>query len=160
MTERLDDDLAELPAQYRAIARILRLGFRFEPKLLWISLGTTLVGALPDALVALWLGLIAKAFRTPGDPDRRLLVIAGCGLTVDEVRAQFAGLAARAGFADLPCARSGRIVAVDGLAYFSRPGPRLVDSLELLAHILHPALFPEAPAPFVTLGYPATPVPA
>jgi iron complex transport system substrate-binding protein len=35
-----------------------------------------------------------------------------------------------------------RVVAVDGGAYFSRPGPRLVDGLELLAHILHPELVP------------------
>lgn len=39
-----------------------------------------------------------------------------------------------------------RVVAVDGSAYFSRPGPRLVDGLELLAHVLHPDLFGEAPA--------------
>lgn len=39
-----------------------------------------------------------------------------------------------------------RVVAVDGGAYFSRPGPRLVDGLELLAHVLHPDLFPDAPA--------------
>ena len=39
-----------------------------------------------------------------------------------------------------------RIVAVDAAAYFSRPGPRLVDGLELLAHILHPDRVPETPA--------------
>jgi iron complex transport system substrate-binding protein len=39
-----------------------------------------------------------------------------------------------------------RVVAVDGGAYFSRPGPRLVEGLELLAHVLHPDLFPRAPA--------------
>ena len=39
-----------------------------------------------------------------------------------------------------------RVVAVDAAAYFSRPGPRIVDGLELLAHILHPELVPEAPA--------------
>jgi iron complex transport system substrate-binding protein len=38
-----------------------------------------------------------------------------------------------------------RVVAVDAAAYFSRPGPRLVDGLELMAHILHPELVPEAP---------------
>jgi iron complex transport system substrate-binding protein len=36
-----------------------------------------------------------------------------------------------------------RVVAVDASAYFSRPGPRLVDGLELMAHILHPDLVPE-----------------
>jgi iron complex transport system substrate-binding protein len=38
-----------------------------------------------------------------------------------------------------------RVVAVDAAAYFSRPGPRLVDGLELMAHILHADLVPEAP---------------
>jgi iron complex transport system substrate-binding protein len=39
-----------------------------------------------------------------------------------------------------------RIVAVDASAYFSRPGPRLVDGLELMAHVLHPDAVPDAPA--------------
>jgi iron complex transport system substrate-binding protein len=39
-----------------------------------------------------------------------------------------------------------RVVALDAAAYFSRPGPRLVDGLELLAHVLHPHAVPEAPA--------------
>lgn len=39
-----------------------------------------------------------------------------------------------------------RVVAVDGGAYFSRPGPRLVEGLELLAHVLHPDLFPDPPS--------------
>ena len=39
-----------------------------------------------------------------------------------------------------------RVAAVDASAYFSRPGPRLVDGVELLAHLLHPGLVPEPPA--------------
>ena len=39
-----------------------------------------------------------------------------------------------------------RIVAVDASAYFSRPGPRLIDGLELLAHVIHPDRVPDAPA--------------
>jgi iron complex transport system substrate-binding protein len=38
-----------------------------------------------------------------------------------------------------------RVVAVDAAAYFSRPGPRLIDGLEVMAHALHPDLVPEAP---------------
>jgi iron complex transport system substrate-binding protein len=41
---------------------------------------------------------------------------------------------------------AGEVVAVDASSYFSRPGPRIVEGLELLAHILHPELVPE-PAP-------------
>ncbi len=39
----------------------------------------------------------------------------------------------------------GRVVAVDAAAYFSRPGPRLVDGVELLGHLLHPELVPAPP---------------
>jgi iron complex transport system substrate-binding protein len=46
---------------------------------------------------------------------------------------------------------AGEVVAVDAAAYFSRPGPRIVDGLELLAHILHPELFPEAPGEALTV---------
>jgi iron complex transport system substrate-binding protein len=45
-----------------------------------------------------------------------------------------------------------RVVAVDAAAYFSRPGPRLVDGLELLAHILHPGLVPEAASQPLEVG--------
>jgi iron complex transport system substrate-binding protein len=45
-----------------------------------------------------------------------------------------------------------RVVAVDAAAYFSRPGPRLVDGLELLAHVLHPDRLPEAPAGLVEIA--------
>ena len=41
---------------------------------------------------------------------------------------------------------AGEVVAVDAAAYFSRPGPRIIEGLELLAHVLHPDLVPAAPA--------------
>jgi iron complex transport system substrate-binding protein len=46
---------------------------------------------------------------------------------------------------------AGEVVAVDAASYFSRPGPRLIDGLELLAHILHPELFPTAPGQALTV---------
>jgi iron complex transport system substrate-binding protein len=44
-----------------------------------------------------------------------------------------------------------RIVAIDGSATFSRPGPRLVDGLEIIAHVLHPDVVPLAPGPALDL---------
>ncbi len=44
-----------------------------------------------------------------------------------------------------------RVVAVDAAAYFSRPGPRLVDGVELLAHVLHPERVPAPPPGRVSL---------
>jgi iron complex transport system substrate-binding protein len=46
---------------------------------------------------------------------------------------------------ELAAVGAGEIVAVNAAAYFSRPGPRIIDGLELLAHILHPELVPEPP---------------
>lgn len=83
-----------------------------------------------------------------------VMVVACCGLDTEETRRQFPLVASRRGFADLPCVATGQLFAVDGVGYFSRPGPRLVDSLELLAHLLHPTRFPESPWPFERLsGY-------
>jgi iron complex transport system substrate-binding protein len=75
-----------------------------------------------------------------------VMIIAACGFTEERSRQDEPLLRAYPGFADLPCARAGRVHFVDGAAYFSRPGPRLVESLELLAHFLHPELFPASVA--------------
>ncbi len=80
-----------------------------------------------------------------------VMVLACCGMDLAETSRQFKLIADRPGFAGLPCALRGRVHAVDGDAYFSRPGPRLVDSLELLAHLLNPGLFPYSPAPTLRL---------
>jgi iron complex transport system substrate-binding protein len=70
-----------------------------------------------------------------------LLVVMPCGY---DARRAHAEALAHAG--ELAAVRAPRIVAVNASAYFSRPGPRLIDGLELLAHILHPDRVPEAPA--------------
>jgi iron complex transport system substrate-binding protein len=72
-------------------------------------------------------------------PD--ILVVMPCGYD-----AQIAHREAEMHRDELAAVGAGEIVAVDASSYFSRPGPRIVDGLELLAHILHPDLFPEAPA--------------
>jgi iron complex transport system substrate-binding protein len=43
-------------------------------------------------------------------------------------------------WSDLPAVRASRVFAVDANSYFSRPGPRLADGVELLAHLFHPDL--------------------
>ena len=52
-----------------------------------------------------------------------------------------APLGAQPGFAELRAVREGRVYLTDGNQYFNRPGPRLADSAELLAEILHPEEF-------------------
>ncbi|HKW22037.1 MAG TPA: cobalamin-binding protein [Ktedonobacterales bacterium] len=67
-----------------------------------------------------------------------VMVISCCGFSAERTRQDLPILAAMPGYGDLPCVRSERVHVVDGSAYFSRPGPRLVDSLEILADFLHP----------------------
>ena len=45
----------------------------------------------------------------------------------------------------LRAVRDGRVYVIDGNHYFNRPGPRLIDSLEILAHLLHPGVHPLPP---------------
>jgi iron complex transport system substrate-binding protein len=78
-----------------------------------------------------------------------VMVVACCGLDLEETGRQLPLVAERAGCSELPCVVHGRLYAVDGMAYFSRPGPRLVDSLELLAHLLHPTIFPASSIPYL-----------
>ncbi|MBH0179890.1 MAG: cobalamin-binding protein [Nitrospira sp.] len=85
-----------------------------------------------------------------GQPSRRLrwdevfvwqpdvIVIACCGFTVERAQQDLAGLQSVAGWRELPAVRSGRVYVADGSHYFNRPGPRLVESLELIAHAIHP----------------------
>ena len=67
-------------------------------------------------------------------PQPEVVVAMPCGY--DAARAHAGG--ARATPSELRGVGAARVVAVDASAYFSRPGPRLVDGLELLAHVLHP----------------------
>ncbi|HEV8059179.1 MAG TPA: cobalamin-binding protein [Gemmataceae bacterium] len=69
-----------------------------------------------------------------------VMVIACCGFDVARTRKDLPLLAAAPGWSELPCTKRGQVYVVNGSAYFSRPGPRLVDSLEILAHLLHPEI--------------------
>lgn len=51
-------------------------------------------------------------------------------------------LSALDGIEELPAVRNNRVYATNGSDYFSRPGPRIIDSLEILAHLVHPEIFP------------------
>jgi iron complex transport system substrate-binding protein len=67
-----------------------------------------------------------------------VIIVAPCGYGLDAAVEQATSLSAREEWSDLPAVREGRVYAVDANAYFARPGPRLVDGIELLAHLFHP----------------------
>ena len=79
-------------------------------------------------------------------PD--IVVLALCGYDIDRARRDYELLRRFPDFDSVPAAHTNEIYIVNASAYFARPGPRIVDSLEILAGILHPTEFPE----FVSRG--------
>jgi iron complex transport system substrate-binding protein len=77
------------------------------------------------------------------DARPEIIVLALCGYNVDRARRDYELLRKFPRFDSLPAAQNHRIYLVDANAYFARPGPRIVDSLEILAAIIHPQQFPE-----------------
>jgi iron complex transport system substrate-binding protein len=71
------------------------------------------------------------------DPD--VLLLACCGQDVARTTHDLPRLTAKPGFREMKAVRADRVFVADGRSHFSRPGPRLIDSLELLAETLHPS---------------------
>lgn len=104
------------------------------PELVEIAGGVEPVGRRGmDSVAVSWEAVVQAA------PE--VLVVACCGYSVDRALKDLPILRSRGGFDELPAAQRGEVYVVDGSAYFSRPGPRIVDSLEILAEILHPERF-------------------
>ena len=95
----------------------------------------------------------------PGKPSSRIewqhvvaaqpdaLLLMPCGFDLRRTAREATPLRRLQGWNDLPAVKAGNVFALNGNAYFSRPGPRLVDGLEILARILHPAHFPSEASP-------------
>jgi len=70
-----------------------------------------------------------------------VIVLIPCGYYKEDILRQLPSANLPAGWEDLPAVRSGKVWATDATSYFSRPGPRVVDGVEILARILHPEIF-------------------
>ena len=66
-----------------------------------------------------------------------VIILAPWGFHVDEVEREATRVTFFRGWDDLPAVKAGEVWAVDTSSYYSRPGPRLVDGVELMARILH-----------------------
>jgi iron complex transport system substrate-binding protein len=122
----------------------------WSPELIRLAQGTPVLAAEgEDSVRVPWEALRAA------DPE--VLLIACCGQGVERTRKDLPLLEALPGWATLRAVRSQHVYLADGSAYFSRPGPRIVDSLEMVASMLHPeacrgaypdrGLVPAFPAP-------------
>jgi iron complex transport system substrate-binding protein len=70
-----------------------------------------------------------------------VIVLIPCGYYKEDILRQLPNANLPTGWEDLPAVRSGEVWATDATSYFSRPGPRVVDGVEILARILHPEVF-------------------
>ncbi len=71
-------------------------------------------------------------------PD--ILIVAPCGYTASQARDEYRAMSFTAGWQDIPAVRTGRVYSLDANSYFSRPGPRLITGLEILAKLFHPSV--------------------
>ena len=74
------------------------------------------------------------------DPDA--ILVMPCGFDLERAARETHWLTDRSAWHDLQAARNRRVYVADGNQYFNRPGPRLVESLEILAELAHPEIFP------------------
>lgn len=112
-------------------------GGHWTPELVDLAGGVDPLGrAGEDAAVVSWDAVRAAA------PE--VLVLACCGYPIERTLADVPLLEAQPGWGALPAVRTRNVYVIDGSAYISRPGPRLVDSLEILAALLHPGRVPPA----------------
>lgn len=83
-----------------------------------------------------WADLIAS------DPD--IVIVSPCGYGLERTRAEMHWLVERPEWARLRAVENGQVYLVEGNEYMHRPGPRVVESLQILAEVFHPDLFPPA----------------
>jgi iron complex transport system substrate-binding protein len=101
------------------------------PEMVATAGGNDVLGrAREPSFVASWNDIVAA------EPE--ILVIMPCGFDLDRTRQEIQLLSRRPGWPELPAVRSGRVYLTEATSYFSRPGPRIVTGVEILATIFHP----------------------
>ena len=103
------------------------------PELVELAGGRNLFGATGEHSPWLEWEVVRAA-----DPD--VIVAMPCGFDLARTRGEMTALERLPGWDALRAVRAGRVAVVDGHQYFNRPGPRLVESAEILAEILHPGV--------------------
>jgi iron complex transport system substrate-binding protein len=105
------------------------------PEMVGIAGGNDILGTAGAPSVKIeWDAVIASR------PE--ILILMPCGFDLERAVQESSLLKNRPGWQILPAVRDGRVFAVSGADYFSRPGPRLVDGLEILSQLIHPELSP------------------
>ncbi len=114
------------------------IGGTWMPELVEIAGGRALVTQPGDHAPTLTLAELQAL-----DPAPDVVVIKPCGFALERTLREMQTLRDLFAQLDWPALRTGSVWIADGNAYFNRPGPRIADSLEILAACVHPDLFPD-----------------
>ncbi|MDQ6892565.1 MAG: ABC transporter substrate-binding protein [Acidobacteriota bacterium] len=136
------DDIGSAASTSSRLPRVLTIEWlaplmgagNWIPEMVETAGGENLVGETGRHSPWLGPGELAAA-----DPD--LIAVFPCGFTLERTEAEAGRLAESSGLAGTRAAREGRLLLADGNQFFNRPGPRLVESLEILAEMIRPETF-------------------
>ncbi|HVN27028.1 MAG TPA: ABC transporter substrate-binding protein, partial [Candidatus Binataceae bacterium] len=109
-------------------------GGNWMPQLIEMAGGANLFGKASEH--SPWM-----KFDELADADPEVIMIAPCGFGIPRASEELHLLHKQPRWKNLRAVRDGRVYIADGNQYFNRPGPRLVESLEILAELLHPHTF-------------------
>ncbi len=112
------------------------IGGTWMPELVELAGGRALVARAGDRAPTLTLAELARL-----DPPPDVVVVKPCGFAIDRTLSEIDALDRLFAALDWPAIANERVWIADGNAYFNRPGPRIVDSLEILAACTHPEEF-------------------
>ncbi len=84
-------------------------------------------------------GILEWETFVKSNPD--IIIFMPCGFDLNRTRTETQPLTEYSGWEKLQAVQNGQVYITDGNSYFNRPGPRLADSLEILAEIIHPEMF-------------------
>jgi len=141
-TNKIAERTATIPTSKRPRVAFLEWlyppfnGGHWNPELVELAGGIDLLGApgKPSSTQE-WDAIAATK------PD--VLFVACCGFRIERALEDIQEISQTEAWQKLPAVKNGRVYVTDGNAYFSSPGPRLVDGLEFMAHALHPQVHPK-----------------
>ncbi|HEY1661920.1 MAG TPA: cobalamin-binding protein [Verrucomicrobiae bacterium] len=103
----------------------------------WVPEMVDLAGG-EDALGRKGVDSVRISWKDIEEWSPEILIVSPCGFGMKDAARQASVLLQQDGWSNLPAVRNCRVFAMDANAYFARPGPRVVDGVELLAHLIHP----------------------
>jgi iron complex transport system substrate-binding protein len=131
---KLDQPLSEPPTvAFLEWLQPIYVGGHWVPEMIKLAGGRDVFGEPSRPSFRVTLDDVVAA-----QPD--FLIAAPCGYTAAQAREEYRSVDFPIGWQDIPAVRNGHVYALEANSYFSRPGPRLVTGLEILAKLLHPAI--------------------